>query len=181
MQKVEDPRQKHSGMTIYFMGFTLIELLVVVLIIGILAAVALPQYKVAVLKSRYAAIMPLTRAIKEAEERYYLANGKYTTLFEDLDLDYANVSGNYWYLKNGYCSLTYSTGAIMCGITNINPEVYYQLFFTHSNVNAGKAFCYVSTSTNSTDNIASQVCRSVSGKSSPDTQYAGVYNAWEIN
>ena len=68
-------------------GFTLIELLVVVLIIGILAAVAVPQYQVAVAKSRVAAIMPIVTALKKAEKTYYLENGEYTTIAQDLDLD----------------------------------------------------------------------------------------------
>ncbi len=67
-------------------GFTLIELLVVVLIIGILTAFALPQYQVAVLKSRYVQLVTLADAICRSEEVYHLANNTYTTNLTDLDI-----------------------------------------------------------------------------------------------
>jgi len=73
-------------------GFTLIELLVVVLIIGILAAVALPQYQTAVLKSKVAAQMPIIKAVADAQARYFLENGKYTTSLDDLDIDVSGTS-----------------------------------------------------------------------------------------
>ena len=68
-------------------GFTLIELLVVVLIIGILAAVALPQYQQAVEKTRIANLLPILRAIDNAQKTYYLSNGNYADDFSKLDID----------------------------------------------------------------------------------------------
>ena len=73
-------------------AFTLIELLVVVLIIGILAAVAVPQYKKAVLKSRFAQLMPAVKRLADAETAYHLANGEYTTDLEQLDFDMSGLT-----------------------------------------------------------------------------------------
>ncbi|ACC98161.1 PilE-like protein [Elusimicrobium minutum Pei191] len=75
-------------------GFTLIELLVVVLIIGILAAIALPQYNMAVEKSRATEALIWMRAAADAEERFFLSTGSYTTDWESLDIS-APISKKY--------------------------------------------------------------------------------------
>ena len=68
-------------------AFTLLELLVVVLIIGVLAAVALPQYQKAVMKSRYATLKNLTESIFQAHIVYYLANDAYADDLAKLDIN----------------------------------------------------------------------------------------------
>ncbi|MGB2579284.1 prepilin-type N-terminal cleavage/methylation domain-containing protein [Elusimicrobium simillimum] len=68
-------------------GFTLIELLVVVLIIGILAAIALPQYNKAVEKSRVSEAVVKLKAVGDAMERYLLQNQNITKDMSDLDID----------------------------------------------------------------------------------------------
>ena len=73
-------------------GFTLIELLVVIFIVGLLAAVALPKYELAVLKSRFANARQVVAQYKAAEEAYYMANGLYTTDISNLDISFPNCN-----------------------------------------------------------------------------------------
>ncbi len=76
-------------------GFTLIELLVVVLIMGILASVAMPQYFKSVEKSRSAEAINALSAMVDAQERSYMQTGSYVTrvgLLSDLDIGISNLS-----------------------------------------------------------------------------------------
>ncbi len=86
-------------------GFTLIELLVVVLIIGILSAIALPQYEEAVEKARASEAMVTGKAIVSAIERYKQANpdscvGSRQEI-ADVDLKNDGVSGK-WIANDTY-------------------------------------------------------------------------------
>ena len=79
-------------------GFTLIELLVVILIIGILAAIALPQYKRIVLHTRFTQTIISLNALIKAQEIYYMTNNVFVTNLNNLDTEVATdcgVNGNY--------------------------------------------------------------------------------------
>lgn len=91
-------------------GFTLIELLVVVLIIGILSAVALPQYSTAVEKARSAEALALMNSVASAAERYCFQKDVWPASMANLDIEVPKISGTPNYGGKNF-SLAFSSGA----------------------------------------------------------------------
>ncbi|ACC98103.1 Type II secretion system subunit H, I [Elusimicrobium minutum Pei191] len=74
-------------------GFTLIELLVVVLIIGILAAIALPQYTRSVEKAKASRILPIMSSLKQAVRVCLMETGGVQCDIDQLNITINNASG----------------------------------------------------------------------------------------
>ncbi len=83
-------------------GFTLIELLVVVLIIGILSAVALPQYQKSVGKARATEAIQAAKAWGKAQGIYYLETGRHAHDWNELSI--SMPSTKYFSVENRYGS-----------------------------------------------------------------------------
>ena len=173
-------------------GFTLIELLVVVLIIGILAAVAVPQYQIAVAKSRYATMKSIVQAIAQAQEAYYLANGNYVKDLSVLDIDLPagyeeekdmdendEVKKIIYSFDWGECR---SYGAsIACAIKIADSNLFFKQHYQHDN---GKKNGLTQCIGYNEDlgHIVNKLCKLETKQSAPyHTPKTGGYHEWNYN
>ncbi len=67
-------------------GFTITEMMIIVIILGILAAVALPQYKYAVERLKVSEAISILTNVLGAQKRYKFENGDYALSLQDLDV-----------------------------------------------------------------------------------------------
>lgn len=174
MNKIINSNFQH---TVKHGGFTLIELLVVVLIIGILAAVALPKYQISVERSRFMTVVPLVESVKKAQEIYYMTNGEYTIDLDALDISLPPATENRTCLQNRGCRVigdwvietttSFVKGYYKKGSDWVQPHGGYIITYDHAPSNAGRRACL--SFPNHGQGLTYKICRAVSGKSSPSS------------
>jgi prepilin-type N-terminal cleavage/methylation domain-containing protein len=75
-----------ANRTIVRAGFTLVELAVVIVIIGVLAAFAVPRFKASVERSKAAEAFNYLASVQAAQERYHARQSTYATNITDVDI-----------------------------------------------------------------------------------------------
>ncbi len=150
------PERQSAGFRDDGYGFTLIELLIVVLIIGILSAVAVPQYQKAVLKAQYSTLKDRTRTLAQAQQRHYLATGEYATELAELDVDFA-ITSELKQETSFYIYFSEGNHGTLCGKNIFGTKMRY------SQNHEGTYRVCVVYSTNEND-IFHQLCKNETGK-----------------
>ena len=104
-------------------GFTLVELAVVVVIIGVLAAFAVPRFLAAVERSKAAEAFNYLSAVQSAQERYHARQGTYAAMVTDLDIKFSALK-------------YFALGVIAPGAT-LNLEDSWSLTLTRTGATSG--------------------------------------------
>lgn len=156
-------------------GFTLIELLVVVLIIGVLSAVALPQYQTAVERARATEALTLMNAISESAQRYHSQHESWPNSFTKLDADLPTVStdvcssgygGKNFCLSFSAAKCAGSTSGDFCVEASRRRDSHAYILRSNIVENANGTYSTTrscSKSSSSADNEAQSYCDAITG------------------
>jgi prepilin-type N-terminal cleavage/methylation domain-containing protein len=145
-------------------GFTLIDLLIAVLIIGVLAAVALPRYQTAINKSRYAGLMPVAKAVKDTEEEVFMTKNDYTADLEELSVKVPGTINPANTATDGKITVQVVAGAsagqdYVKAVDNRNTDNVFVMYFDKSPRYPGEIHCEALTASEK----AQQLCKSSGG------------------
>ena len=123
-------------------GFTLIELLVVVLIIGVLASIAVPQYQRAVDEAYVTEAIVQGRALQKALVLYYQSTGKFATSdFEALDFEIPEKLHWSYFSTAGYKTLTRQRSGVYFEINRYHADSYSFWCVVVQSNQRGKKLC----------------------------------------
>lgn len=152
-------------------GFTLIELLVVVIIIGLLAAIALPQYRKAVVRSKFHALMPIAKSLANSNEAYYLEYNNYTEDPAELPVQGKQdpyPDGTTVELFNDPSTLSF----VRAGNSSI-PNIRYVVTQKHSATSPDSSWCEAN------DDAGKELCKSFMGGNSAEAEgSSGTESGW---
>lgn len=152
-------------------GFTLIEMLVVILIIGILAAIAVPQYKMSVARTKFTTLKSFTKNIVESLQRYYMVNNAYPLKYTELDIDFDEMTLTYSDSQEFDFSVS---GGISCtvwfkndNLINCSMKIFGTSMSYYVLRDTNKPYICRATSTNIFD-IANRLCQKETGRKTGD-------------
>ena len=166
-------------------AFTLLELLVVVLIIGILAAIALPQYQKIILKANLHKGISFVASLYQAQQSHYLTHGTFAKNLTDLDITLPDgcedkgLSFGYMYV----CSFGrfYSDGTADIYFLVPKQTIAYVQYLKDTTVSqagvtfkAGNRYCFARPSSQ----LAQDVCQNMGGTYLG--QYSTVWKYYEL-